>query len=93
MLEDEYCGKKMLFEVEYERGYREGLRLGICISVVKMFRRFLRKYGRENTMRRLELEEDIYDELMMFHEKYKDLPANKMAERIVAESEYLIGFD
>ena len=44
-------------------------------------------------MWRLELEEDIYDELMMFHEKYKDLPANKMAERIVAESEYLIGFD
>lgn len=91
MLEEEHGGIKMLFEEEYERGYREGMRLGICISIVRMVRKLSRKHGKEKTMRLLELEEDIYDELMRFFEKYNGLSARKIAEHIVAESEYLIG--
>lgn len=90
MLEEEYIGRR-LYEEDYEREHNIGMRIGMCEGRVGTFRRVSRKYGKERVMSLLELDEATYEELKMFDEKYKGLTVEKMAEHIMAESEFLIG--
>lgn len=42
MLEDEKAAHLSIFEEEYEEGYYEGMRIGMCQSRVQLFRGVLR---------------------------------------------------
>ena len=91
MLEEEYIGMRGLYEKEYEREYSIGKRIGMCEGEVGTFRRLQRKFEKEKIMMALDIDEATYEELKMFHEKYKGLTIEKMAAHIIAESEFLIG--
>ena len=88
MLEDEKAAHLSIFEEEYEEGYYEGMRIGMCQSTVQLFRGVLRD---RNILENIIENEDAFKDLLRFHKKYRNVTIRKMAEYLIAESEYLHG--
>ena len=77
-----------IFEEEYEKGYNYGKRIGMAEARIEFFRLALR--NKDEDLKE-GIAPDEYKELLLYHEKYRGLTAEKMAERLVAESEFLHG--
>ena len=89
MLEEEYNNVYDSWrQIQGDVHYGLGVRIGRCEVFVELFRDIKKSVNEKNDGKYLN---GLYDELQKFHEKYSNLPLQKMVNRLLEESEYLIG--
>ena len=68
---------------EYQRGYFNGIRLGITIGLIKNYRRFIAED--QLFILRMLYKDDVISEIGRFHEIYGNIDSRKMAEHIIQD--------